>query len=351
MGVVVPAYQGLVYMDTSTDSVVSFFGLREPPFAATADPAYFFSTPHHKECLFRLWNMIEERQGTAVVLGGYGTGKTTILRKLLSEMRTDTDTYNTGVIPSPLPSWTSSLLAENIAHKFMVRLTDSSLVSCMELLSGYLTENRARVTTLIIDEAQNLNKRGQLELLRLLHNLETRQHKLLNIVCFAQPEWVPILRAVPNFADRIHTTVTLKLLSLDELVGLIEFRLGAAGAGADEPVFEEDAIRVIHAYSGGAPRAAVNLCRNVLVLAAQLKTRRIGSAIVMHTIQSATLPDSEKQARVAAALRARRPASPQLVPASEEERRVSSPSRARANQLLLRAARSPRSQPPYPRKP
>ena len=63
-------------IDTS-QALLSFFGLRRQPFAATADPMYFYATREHKECLFRLWNSIDERNGIAVVLGHYGTGKTT----------------------------------------------------------------------------------------------------------------------------------------------------------------------------------------------------------------------------------------------------------------------------------
>ena len=65
----------------------------------------------------------------------------------------------------------------------------------MDTLNAYLVSNRDRINTLIIDDAQNLNKRGQLELLRLAQNLESPQHKLLNLVLFAQMEWMQVLRA------------------------------------------------------------------------------------------------------------------------------------------------------------
>ena len=106
---------------SETQSHLEFFGLREQPFAPTADPVYFYATREHKECLFRLWSSIDQRHGIAVVLGNYGTGKTTLLRKLMTGMAADPDRYNTAVVGSPIPSWTSFSLLESIVTQFGLR--------------------------------------------------------------------------------------------------------------------------------------------------------------------------------------------------------------------------------------
>jgi len=278
--------------------LLDYFGFRRNPFAPTADPAFFYATRGHKECLFRLWRSIDERHGIAVVLGHYGTGKTTLLRKLITGMRQNGDQYNTAVIGSPIPSWTSFSLLESIVTQFGVERPERSFSEYMEALHRYLMQNRKRVNTLIIDDAQNLNKRGQLELLRLVQNLETSQHKLINLVLFAQLEWIPVLRAAPNFAQRVNMTNTLG--SLDEVSTreLINFRMRQAGASERMPYFEDVAMRLIHAYAGGSPRVTVSLCRNALLLAAQLKTRRIGRQIIAHTIEKTTLHDPEGERRI-----------------------------------------------------
>ena len=349
-------------MQNSTQSVLDFFGLKEQPFAATADPSYFYAAREHKECLFRLWNSIDERHGIAVVLGNYGTGKTTLLRKLITGMRTESDKYNTAVIGSPIPSWTSFSLLENIITKFQLRPQERSFVALMETLNRYLLDNRHRINTLIIDDAQNLNKRGQLELLRLAQNLETPQHKLLNLVFFSQLEWMHVLRAAPNFLQRVSLTFTLGSLEQDEIRDLIQFRLRQAGGGDRMPLFEEGAIRAIYAYTEGSPRTLVTLCRNALLLAAQLRSRVIGQTIILHTIQKTMLPDKERQARVAEALEMTPPSAsasgsvslatpaalqmqtPGSFPLGEESAPIESGSmlsnRARANRMLMRAARA-----------
>ncbi len=283
-----------------TSAHLEFLGLREQPFAPTADPAYFYAAGQHKECLFRLWNSIDERHGIAVVLGNYGTGKTTLLRKLLTGMHADSDRYRTAVLGSPIPSWTSFALLENIVGQFGLALSSQSFGEYMETLNRYLLSNRNRICTLIVDDAQNLNKRGQIELLRLVQNLETQQHKLLNLVFFGQLEWAQVLRAAPNFLQRVNMTYRLEALGLEDVRNFIEFRLFQAGANeGGGPVFNELALRVIHAYSDGNPREMVTLCRNALIVAGQMRTREIGYEILLHTIEKTTLPDPERKARVA----------------------------------------------------
>ncbi len=337
---------------TQQNRTLSFFELQEEPFAATADPAYFYATREHRECLFRLWTSVDERHGIAVVLGNYGTGKTTLLRKLLTEMQDRPREYNTAVIGSPIPSWTSFALLEKIIDQFGIKRPDSrAFMDYMEALYRYLAQHHDKVNTLIIDDAQNLNKRGQLELLRLAQNLETSQHKLLNLICFSQLEWADILRAAPNFLQRVNLTYTLPAIGYDETRELIQFRLRQAGSGDKGPVFEDGAIRAIHGYAQGSPRLIVTLCRNALMLAAQVHARQVGQAIILQTIQKTTLPDAGKQSRVAEELSRPAPEKPAppprfAVPAQDSnvDEKTQDPglkeNESRANQMLRRAARA-----------
>jgi general secretion pathway protein A len=342
------------------------FVLREQPFAPTADPSYFYATRDHKSCLFRLWGSIDNRSGIAVVLGNYGTGKTTLLRKLITGMTADPDRYSTAVIGSPIPSWTSFALLEAIVRQFGLRPSHRSFAEYMEALNQYLLANRNKISTLIIDDAQNLNKRGQLELLRLAQNLETPQHKLLNLVFFSQLEWKRVLAAAPNFAQRINLTYTLQPLALDEVKEFIAFRLQRAGADVlHGPGFSDNAIEMIHTYSDGNPRVIVTLCRNALMLASRLRTMHVDNALVMHTIEKTMLDDPDRRAMAmevmqggpaavepsmqaaAPAMAARRspvvsesPFKQMAAQAAPSTRRT--PQDARANDMLRRAAMNKR---------
>lgn len=339
----------------SVSSQLGIFGLREQPFAPTADPGYFYATREHRACLYRLWNSIDERHGIAVVLGGYGTGKTTLLRKLMIGMHADPARYNTAVVGSPVPSWTSFSLLEAIVAQFRLHPEKRSFAAYMEALNQCLLKNRDRISTLIIDDAQNLNKRGQLELLRLVQNLETPQHKLLNLVLFAQMEWVQVLRAAPNFLQRVNMTYTLSPLGIEELARFIEFRIAQAGGnGPHAPKFSPAAVRMIHAYSDGNPRVVVTVCRNALLSAAQLKRATIDDDLVLHTIEKTTVPDEARLARAVGAVQEPLQRAPEPAPlrpafaAPVDERPILADDSIsgrpmsrdeRANELLMRAAR------------
>jgi type II secretory pathway predicted ATPase ExeA len=261
------------------------------------------------------------------------------------------DRYNTAVVGSPIPSWTSFALLEAILLQFGLQPLRRSFAAYMEALNQYLLINRDRVSTLIIDDAQNLNKRGQLELLRLVQNLETQQHKLLNLVLFAQLEWIDVLRAAPNFEQRINTTFTLNPIPLDETRRLIEFRLSQAGAPGDAAsVFDDGALSVIHAYSEGNPRVIVTLCRNALLAASQVRRRPISAEIVIYTIEKTTVPDAEKRARAlgAARLAAPQPSASTVRPSEPPRMRtttVEGSREERASQLLLKAAAKAKPRP------
>lgn len=333
---------------------LSRYGLREQPFAPTADPAYFYATKEHKSCLYRLWNSIDERHGIAVVLGNYGTGKTTLLRKLLTGMAADPKKYNTAVIASPIPSWTSFALLEAIIKQFKLNPEERTFASYMESLNQYLMANRNRVTTLIIDDAQNLNKRGQLELLRLAQNLETQQHKLLNLVLFAQLEWSRVLDAAPNFKQRVNVTYTLEQLSRDDVKRFIQYRLAQAGARKPQhALFDDAAITLIHRYSEGNPRLVVTLCRNSLFFALQVNAKAVTQEIVLHTIAKTTGTSETKTVRWTSSqptpslTTGRKPAglpigesSLKSAPALSAASRKTANSAQRANRLLMNSTRA-----------
>jgi len=327
-----------------TQAHLEFLGLREQPFAPTADPVYFYATREHKECLFRLWNSIDSSHGIAVVLGNYGTGKTTLLRKLITGMAADPERYCTAVVGSPIPSWTSFALLESIVAQFGLRPSTPSYVAYMDALNRHLLKNRGRICTLIIDDAQNLNKRGQLELLRLVQNLETQQRKLLNLVLFSQLEWAEVLRAAPNFQQRINLTYTLDAIQFEETRQFIEFRLVQAGAGEGQgPVFEDGAVRAIHAYAEGIPRVIVTLCRNCLLVASQIRKRIIAPDIVLHTIDKTTLPEPDRRNRVVSAIaegaRSAAAARAQATVGDDRESLEKRTRDQRAAQILLRSER------------
>jgi type II secretory pathway predicted ATPase ExeA len=276
---------------------LAFFRLAEEPFAPMADPACFYATAGHQSCLRQIWRVIEARHGAALVLGESGAGKTMILRKLAASLKGSGAEFRCAVISAPLISWTTLDLLAQILTQFGITPGGDTTADYTEALIADLVRHRQRNNTLLIDDAQNLNKRGQLELLRILLNLELPQHKLLNMVLFAQPDWSQVLEAAPSFAQRIVSVCRLRPLEIDNIRALVQFRLGRAGVEPGRgPQFQEDAYRELEDAAGGMPRTIVNLCRNALELAAEQRTWLIDSVIIQEAAQRSWLGMRKREA-------------------------------------------------------
>lgn len=242
-----------------------FFGLKENPFNVNPDPRFLFQTSEIQEALACLTYGVERRRGFVLLTGEVGTGKTTLLNKLLEGLREAR--VATAFIFNP------RLSANQFLH-FMLGDFGISCESHMKsqillVLNQWLLERyRAGETALlIVDEAQNLSLEV-LEEIRLLTNLETATGKLLQIVLSGQPELETLINqtALRQLRQRITLRCRMVPLSLEETQGYISERLRIAGAEG-EPVFNSDAIEVVFRYSRGIPRVINLLCDHSLITA------------------------------------------------------------------------------------
>jgi general secretion pathway protein A len=151
-------------------------------------------------------------------------------------------------------------------------------------LNNYLmTRSREDLTTaLVVDESQLLSW-DLLEEIRLLTNLETTQHKLLQIVLAGQPELDSKLDShqLRQLKQRVGLRCNLLPLELKDMEGYIHRRLEVAGAkGNENPIFSRESIDAIYAFSKGIPRLINTLCENSLMLGYGLQLAQITPAVV-----------------------------------------------------------------------
>lgn len=256
----------------------SYFGLRESPFAITPDPRFLFLSERHREALAHLLYGVGEEGGFVQLTGEVGTGKTTLCRSLLEQAPGQVDV---ALILNPrqtAPELLASICEElGVAHPTGARSV-KVLVDCLNrhLLDAH---TRGRRTVLVIDEAQSLS--GEvLEQVRLLTNLETTTHKLLQILLIGQPE-LQSLMARPELrqlAQRVTARYHLTPLSRAETGAYIEHRLEVAGAS--RRLFTRRAVSRIHRLSGGVPRRINILCDRALLGAYALQRDRVGAGLV-----------------------------------------------------------------------
>lgn len=273
----------------------TYFGLKEHPFNANPDPRYLFLTREIQEALAGLAYGIKNRKGFILLTGEVGTGKTTLLNRLLDWLNME------GVATAYI--FNSQLDVSQLFDLMMADFgipcerRDKSYV-LMRLNQWLLQRYRDRKTTvLIVDEAQNLSLEV-LEEIRLLTNFETANEKLLQIVLSGQPELDDKLRdpRLRQLRQRITMRCRTQPLSLQELSGYIAERLRIGGANGT-PIFSPEAIEAIYKYSRGIPRVANLLCEHSLIGAFVEQVRPVPARLVEDAAHEFELDQLDPMAR------------------------------------------------------
>jgi general secretion pathway protein A len=256
-----------------------FFGLNEKPFAITPDPRYLYLSERHAEALAHLLYGINESGGFIQLTGEVGTGKTTVVRTLLSRVPHHADV---AVILNPRVTPVEFLLT--ICEELGLGIADSdrdSVKQMVDALNRRLLAAHAegRRIIVIVDEAQNLSAEV-LEQVRLLTNLETPTQKLLQIILIGQPELRELLDRTDlrQLAQRITGRYHLEPLSREETRGYVRHRLRVAGAA--EEIFTPAALGEIHRLSTGIPRVINVTCDRALLGAYTQEARKVTPSLV-----------------------------------------------------------------------
>lgn len=254
----------------------SFFGFREKPFALTPDPSFLFLGNKHGVGLTMLQYGMANRAGITVLTGEIGSGKTTLIRKLLDELGAE---VQVGLISNTHASFGNLMQWVAVAYDLPAR--SGNKAQLYDRFAKFLVEQYAagKRALLIVDEAQNLTA-TMLEELRLLTNINADKYQLLQLVLVGQPELRETLRRpdLEQFVQRIGVDYHLASLSGQETDDYIRHRLTIAGGDAE--TFEPVARRFIHHQCRGIPRLINALCDTALVYAFADSERRVSAQLV-----------------------------------------------------------------------
>lgn len=262
---------------------LSFYGLKREPFHITPDPDFLYLSPSHKEAVGAIIYGVKQRKGFIKVTGEPGTGKTTILRSYINEIK--------GERIHPLYLFVPGLRYKDILRTIVkgmkIETEASSTTDLLSAIHWGLIElyKKGHLLVLIIDEAQQMSVET-LEQLRLLANLETTKEKLLQIVLCGQPEFDEMLqiKELRQLRQRIAVRTVINPLNRRESVEYIRHRLRAAGCERDS-IFTPAAEQMIVAYANGSPRVINICCDNVLVAGYAKQADTIGWGLVRRVIQ------------------------------------------------------------------
>jgi general secretion pathway protein A len=256
-----------------------YFGLTRNPFEISPDPFFYHPTPRHNEALANLHYGVGRRKGFIVITGEVGTGKTLLVRCLLSELRKNNIAF--GYVFNPLLPVVEFF--QYIMADFGLPYSGRTKTEMLLDLNRFLIQRHARglITALVVDEAQAL-RTELLEEIRLLTNLETSQQKLLQIVLMGQPELEIVLDSpeLRQLKQRVALRCQLQPLDAAQTHAYVLSRLERAGAPVEPSIFTEEALDKIHEYSRGIPRIINNLCENSMVNAFAREQRPVTADMI-----------------------------------------------------------------------
>ena len=239
---------------------VSFYGLKENPFADAVHPGFFFRTDSHAEAFRSMMLAVEFRASLGMTTGPSGTGKTLVSQLMLQHF--DDPKYRV-VLVLVTPGLSKTGLLREILSELDLALPVGILrvQDLVKQLSNHIIElhEQGQRLVLIVDECHLLSA-DCLHMVRTISNIETPQEKLVTCLLFGESRLLQRLNH-PSYAslnNRIYLRSELQPLTAAEVGQYIKFRLMTAGR-LDE-LFAEPALVALHEISGG-------ICRNVNKLA------------------------------------------------------------------------------------
>lgn len=259
------------------------FGFSKNPFRQTPDPAYLFLGQNHEEAIAHLTYAVMKGEGFSVITGEPGVGKTTVCRSFLEQLDHNIQSAYIhdarGLNPLQLLNRINTTLQIPGKYYNIKDLTDT-------LNEFLIQKTRAgQKVALFIDDAHELSSEV-LEQVRLLSNLETTRHKLLQIILIGRPELSDRLdsRELRQIGQRVSVNWYINPLSYEETLAYVQHRISVASEGP--PVrFDQSAVRPLYRFTNGIPRRINSACDRILKEAYDHRERIIGEKIAKSALK------------------------------------------------------------------
>jgi type II secretory pathway predicted ATPase ExeA len=239
------------------------FGLNEPPFRITPHTDFFFDGADRGATLDALIYAVTHDEGIVKVSGEVGSGKTMLCRVLMERLPAEVAT-----IYLATPSLARDEILQAIGDELGLKLSERRTVALRELQEHLIKLYAGgRRVVILIDEAHAMPE-DTLEQVRLLSNLESNRHKLLQIVLFGQPELDATLGkpSLRQLRDRITHSFRMRPLATAEVAKYLGFRMRAAGYRGPDVFASRAATRIARASAGLTRR--INILADKALLAA-----------------------------------------------------------------------------------
>ena len=257
-----------------------FYALKESPFALLPDPSFMYMSKDHSMALTLLRYSIINKQGFTVITGEIGSGKTTLINRIIDELD---DSITVGLINFTHTAFGE--LSEWVLMAYGLEYRNKSKVEIYDDFVNFLIDEyrKGQRVVLIIDEAQNMDPKT-LEEVRMLSNVNAQNDYLLHLIILGQPELRATLQRpdLRQLTQRVSVFYHLNALSLEEAKAYVGHRLEVAGG--DPHLISTEAIERIWTVANGVPRVINTLCDLSLVYGFSAAAKTIDLDIVNEVI-------------------------------------------------------------------
>jgi len=260
------------------------FGWKSNPFTLNVMPNTYAG---HQVEIALIMEKLNTLSGHILIVGGMGTGKTTLLLWLEKHLKDRFDTIYL-LRPPERPEEVIDLISATIAG----RANHTRKYSIYEFRE--ICRKHKRNILLLIDEAHELNEKLE-QFLRTLGDLHN-----VYLVMAGLPQTRELLKKdLPALFDRVVESMLLGALSLEETKELIQKRISNAGGQGMGP-FTAQAVEKIYELGYGIPRGVLKVCDWVVAKSVrENKTVIDASDVAVYNEEMKHVkPEAEKDAKV-----------------------------------------------------
>lgn len=287
-----------------------FYNLTGRPFQLSPDPRFFYGSRSHNKAMAYLTYGLNQGEGFIIITGDIGTGKTTLVGHLLSQL--DSDQFIASKVVTTQIDADDTL--RMVASAFGIPEESRDKATLLREVEAFFVashESGKRVL-LVIDEVQNLPA-PSLEELRMLSNFQVGERAVLQPYLLGQQQFRQTLASpqLEQLRQRVIASYHLEPLDAGETREYIEHRLGMVG-WKNDPSFTDEAFGIIHETTRGVPRRINTLCSRLLLFGFLQESHEIRADAVEEVVKD--LAHEELHAEPEAHDRDESPPLPEIAP-------------------------------------
>ena len=259
------------------------YQLNDHPFRLGPDHRFSLDHPSYASAKAYLEYAISQGEGFIAITGEPGTGKTTLIHGLLAGL----DKKRIQVATLTCAQLDPRSLIEMVATSFGLPRNEGSKASLLVELEEFLIKQsrNGRHAVLIVDEAQGMSP-DSLEEFRLLSNMQHDNRLLMQVFLVGQDHLLDMIHApgMEHLQQRLIAASHLEPLDLEETVTYVEHRLCHVGWQGD-PEITENALRLVHKFSGGVPRRINLICHRLFLYGGLGNKHKLVGEDVRHIVE------------------------------------------------------------------